>query len=113
MSAPALVRVYPRPCLACRATLHGFRPGGSRTYRHFGRGLCKACHDRHSRLGTLDRFPPTNWPADDLARDAEILRQRDPALTWPQVADRLGVSFAALDQARVRVRRRQRTGAGQ
>jgi hypothetical protein len=103
------MHAWPRPCAdpECGVELLGPR---SVPYlqRHEGRGLCARCHRRHSAAGTLDLFP-VRWRSEDLVTDAEIVRARE-ALTWAQVAERLGVSFAALDQARVRVRRRQRTG---
>lgn len=106
MGAPT----WPRPCAdpVCTTVMTGWTVAVPVAQRHCGRGLCRPCHERHGRAGTLEEFPPMVWRAEDLVTDAEIVRRRE-ALTWAQVADRLGVTFAALDQARVRTRRRART----
>lgn len=106
VSAPA----WPRPCAdpACTTEVRP-RPAPYRE-RHEARGLCAPCYYRHGRAGTLAEFPAFTWPAESLAFDAEIVRRRE-TLTWAQVADRLGVTADALDQARVRTRRRARAGS--
>lgn len=84
----------------------------------YRRGLTRACWHRHRDAGDLDDYPPMRTgPRTTLLVDAMTLRRTlgrpelvgrrgDCAsrrgITWAQIAERLGVSFAALDKARER-----------
>ena len=72
------------------------------------RGLCHTCATslRKRHPDRLLEYPRRSWRGEDLVADAEVIRARG-GLTWRQVAAELGVSFAALDKARHRVRARQ------
>ena len=71
---------------------------------HEGRGLCESCYRACSRDGTLLDYPRLTWRGDELVADAELLRARY-GQPWREIAAELGVSFVALDRARVRARR--------
>lgn len=80
--------------------------------RHIGRGLCHVCyrhlHDR-ARRGAGDElldFERVSRPAADVVEDFQMLSGQ--GYTRRQAAERMGISLAALDQALVRHRRRQR-----
>lgn len=79
-------------------------PGG-------GRRLCEACRCRHQRAGTLIEFPRVTTSWDEIAGDLELLRERYPRATVRELAQHLGMSYAALDQALYRARRRVRDAA--
>jgi len=73
----------------------GAAPPGMR--RHTGRGLCSRCHYRHRRDGTLEDFPPLTWTREELYAEWAVLR--DGGTDARTAADRIGVSFAALEKA--------------
>lgn len=77
------------------------KPAGTR--RHAGRGLCTRCYHRHKTAGTLEDFRPHSRRREDLYEDWTELRAQ--GLDKRRAAERLGVSFAALDQAISRTRR--------
>lgn len=89
-----------------------------RRRRHASRGLCWSCWHEAARNDELPDWPRSTWPAEDLVAEAELVRNtRRPAelgrefLTWPQVAEVLGVPFPTLDKARQRVAQRARSAA--
>lgn len=61
------------------------------------RGLCAACYDWVTRHGCVDDYARVTWPSDELLAEWDLLR-RD-GHTMRQAAERLGVSYAALDKA--------------
>lgn len=100
------------PLVACSAARRA-RAAGHRVPRravHAGRGLCESCHDALYRAGLLEDFPRVTRPSAELVADAEILRARNPEWwTWAKVAAELGVTPAALERARRRVRHAAKT----
>lgn len=96
--------------------------------RHDGRGLCSRCHRRAARTGELIDHPRRTWRAEDLAAEAQLLINRHGGLVRPrgghlrgvrpegitlaEVAAQLGVSRAALEQARRRAKKRKETARG-
>lgn len=82
-----LVLVHPRP-----AKCHPQRPVGAR-------GLCRSCYERAWRTGTLDQHKPerTQRRLDDFAADYELLRSE--GYTRRQIAERLGMRYAAVTRA--------------
>ncbi len=97
-----------RSCAVCGIALSTYPEPGSRWCRHAGRNLCIRHYEQHERAGTLDQFPRATWRMEELVHDAELIRHRRPGWTWPQVAEALGVSFDALEQARTRYNRLRR-----
>jgi hypothetical protein len=77
--------------------------------KHRARGLCPTCYQLALLHGTHVDHPRSTWPQDDLVEEAELLRARCPdrPMTWVEIARELGVTYAALDRARWRVRRKQ------
>jgi hypothetical protein len=105
--------------------------------RDAGRGLCDRCYQAVRAAGNLSDYPRRLWSSAELVAEAELLRARygpaegrapiadpdtgrflgatPPAVgrTWPQIAEELGVSPAALDKARQRVAQRRRAEAAE
>lgn len=99
------------------------RPRCHPTRRHHGRYLCGSCYQAAHRADAVPEHPRTTHLAEELVREAELLRARlgepvrgwDPVkrrqvtvsgATWPQIAARLGVEHKALERARHRVKTR-------
>lgn len=63
------------------------------------RGLCDSCYEMHWRNGSLDQFPTqrTIRSAVHFVADYELLRSE--GYTRTQIAERLGMNRAAVDQA--------------
>lgn len=98
LPTPALLAIVTRAhicrevCIHC----HWRRPTA-------GRGLCRACYaDPTITINYPDR---RGIPSADLLDDWDMLR-RD-GYTLRQAAERLGITYAALDQALVRAKRRR------
>lgn len=86
-------------CSQCpRARRSGGRSGG--------RGLCVRCYSREHKAGRLHQYPLKNRAAADVAEDVEFLRGQ--GFTRRQMAERLGMTLAAMDRALLRHRARQR-----
>jgi hypothetical protein len=73
-------------------------PDGRRP--HYGRGLCRACYLRRSRAGTLADVERRRRSGADFRDDYRLLTAE--GFTPAQVADRLGVTRAAVYKARTR-----------
>jgi hypothetical protein len=71
--------------------------------------MCGACYRRAWLDGTLIDHPTAVRPADLLLEDYVQLRRE--GYTVRQIADRLGMTFAAVDRALHRARRRGDTRA--
>lgn len=67
------------------------------TRRHSGRGLCTACYRRLLDHGRLHEHERRSMPRDMLLDDWVLLR--DQGVRPVDAADRLGVSWDALDRA--------------
>lgn len=70
---------------------------------HLGRGLCRPCWSRAKNTDTLYDHPRATRSRADLLADWRMLRGQGH--TKRQIAERLGMTFRALDQALVRARR--------
>jgi hypothetical protein len=73
-------------------------------HEYDARGLCQGCYARHRHSGELIDWERTTRDADTLLTDWEMLR--DDGYTVRQAAERLQVTFAALDKALCRAKRR-------
>lgn len=84
---PRLVLVHARP-----ATCHPGRPLAAR-------GLCRSCYEMAWRGGGLDQHPVKrpHRRLPDFVADYQLLRSE--GYTRTQIADRLGMSRNAVDQA--------------
>ena len=60
------------------------------TVRHYARGLCHTCHDRHA-----DDYPRLQRPNTELLAEVAALAGESPQ----RIADRLGVTPAAIARA--------------
>ena len=101
-----------------------------------GRGLCNSCYTRAKRAGTLDQYPSRGWAGQrrprrtlQLAEDAAWVMtctcrchatdsrtvhgngQQCPCGGLKPVADRLGVTLAALRKALYRARQYQQVAS--
>jgi hypothetical protein len=76
--------------------------GLSRHATHEGRGLCTPCYERANYRGRLADHPRRTWSRDDVMTEWDLLR-RD-GHTRAQAAERLGMTWAALDRAIWRAR---------
>lgn len=61
------------------------------------RNICNACWARHKAAGTLDHHPRNTRALADFAEDYAMLRARN--LTRRDIADRLGMTPAAVQKA--------------
>lgn len=83
--------------------------GNADTY-HKARGLCVSCYSRWKRAQlparpSRPRRPPSPIiPADDLLTEYAVIRPSCQSIR--EAADRMGVTFARLDRALYRARRR-------
>lgn len=82
---PRLVLVCARP-----AACHPERPVSAR-------GLCHSCYNRAWRTGSLDMHPAAQRAQADFVADYELLRAEGH--TRRQIADRLGMTYAAVTAA--------------
>lgn len=93
-----LARRTPRHCRDCEVLMVPRAKGYAPPHCHNGNGLCQRCYGR--RRGDLIRRPgtPRRWRAVELLAEYEFwLRQ---GMTGKRrIAERIGVSFAALDRA--------------
>lgn len=64
---------------------------------YFARHLCRSCYRRHSKAGTLNRFPRVTVPDDHFA--ARYTEMRAAGLSRDAVAEQLGMDRHAVDQA--------------
>jgi hypothetical protein len=101
----------PQQCVDCGqrmvplTRLQGSRrrdPADRHLVRHSGRGLCERCYHAHDRAGTLLNFPKASRTRDEVLADVEALRVC--GLSKAQIAERLNMSFKALDRAITRAR---------
>lgn len=92
------------PCGVCgrsmRVRRHSTAASPPGTVPHRGRGLCASCHERARLAGTLTDHPLTLRRWTDYADDYVMLRADGYPLLV--IADRLGMTFDALDRALVR-----------
>lgn len=65
--------------------------------RHRARGLCRNCYERIRSRGQIDDFAPLNRTADVVLQDWDELRRQGYSIR--HAAERLGMSFKALDKA--------------
>ena len=95
---------------ACRACAVPLRPGRTPdvpgTREHWGRGLCLPCGDRAHRAGRLAEFPAINRRLPDVLDDLAIWARRRPDASLRELAELMGMTYAALDRARWRARAR-------
>lgn len=99
MGARMNCRSCDRPMVPQRTRVADVPPGHA---RYEGRGLCNGCWARHHRHGDLYRFDRIFHPWRDTREDHDFLLQADPSLTPAQIADRLGMTVAALRKALAR-----------
>jgi len=66
------------------------------------RGLCKRCWDYAKRHGTLIDYPLNTTPRAHFLADFELLVEE--GYTLRQIAERLGMTYEAVDQAQYRAR---------
>lgn len=85
-------------CLSC-----GITKAQVQGRSDFARNLCCTCYDHHRCCGTLDQFPRKTWKAEELVSEADLLRSH--GITREEVARRLGVKWASIIAARMRIRR--------
>jgi hypothetical protein len=111
----------PTHCRRCgEGPLYPYQGGGPKELRHAGRGLCKRCH------GVLwRRYEAGHDVEGDSLIDYERIQRSNANVieswqelsaegyTKQQAADRMDMTYAALDQALVRHRRRQRKAAAE
>ena len=79
-------------------------PPDGRTVGHRGRGLCRGCHARRRRDGTLADAPRATMSADEVLEEWVMLRGEGH--TVAQAAERLGMTYGALEKALDRARKR-------
>lgn len=99
-------------CAACRAPMvprarwtRGERPEGHKPIG--ARGLCRPCYRRELRA---EKFAPRrNRSLFEVLEDYRMIR--DDVATVAQAAERMGMTYAALDKALYRARRRGMEGA--
>ena len=65
--------------------------------RYGGRGLCTNCYASEKCHNRLDQWPLLNRPSSELLDDWVLLR--DAGVPIERAAQRIGVTFAALDRA--------------
>ena len=73
------------------------------TRSYTGRGLCTTCYHRARKDGTIFDFERQVWPADELLDEWVLLR--DDGYSVRQAAERIGVTWVALDRATARAKR--------
>lgn len=80
------------------------RAGGRNV--HIGHGLCKRCHSRARRAGTLPE-QPSFVPLDVILEDWPLIVNKDLSqkANIRLAAPRLGMSESALEQALLRAKR--------
>lgn len=94
----------PRPCRRCGVLAKPPKtPGPYPTIR--GRGLCGPCWGPLYRSGGLADYPPLIRRREDVLEDWRIYRTRYPEYTKAEVAQRIGMTYDALDQVLCRARR--------
>lgn len=72
-----------------------------------GRGLISTCHGILWKAGQLDNWPRVTFDADSLLDEwYELARNPAEGVTKQDIARRIGITPAALDQALNRARRR-------
>lgn len=74
-------------------------PGG-----HAGRGLCSSCGGRAARDGTLDDYPRLTRPHGEVLAELRARRHGWPGASVAQLADAMGMTYAALEIAIRRAR---------
>lgn len=74
-------------------------PGG-----HAGRGLCSSCGAIAARDGTLDRWPRLTRERSEVISELLLVRRSWPTASVAQCADRLGMTYGALEIAIRRAR---------
>lgn len=92
-------------CADCGRPMRHYRQSVTErpdTIRHYSRGLCKWCWVQAKRAGALAEFPSQLRAWDLLLEDYAMLRDEGHRLR--DIAERLGVSYDALDQALLRHR---------
>lgn len=75
---------------------------------HEARGLCSVCYRSLFEHGLHILFERTTREAEEVVTDYFTIKINRPQLTMREIADQLGMTHAALDQAIVRWRRRNR-----
>jgi hypothetical protein len=108
--------IAPTTCAECGIDIvSASQPRAEGQRAHKGRGLCTACHHRHYRLGTLDKYPRATRSAADFEEDVAVLRaggahlcqyKRCPDLV--PAAEWLGMSASTLARSLTRMAARQR-----
>lgn len=101
------------PMVSNRSWKRGRRPAGHS--EHGSRGLCRLHYIRLVRTGTTGLLPKRGNGGGAGRRLDEVLEEyamiRDSCSTVAEAADRMGMTFSALDRALYRARQAGRTGA--
>ncbi|WAL67091.1 hypothetical protein ORV05_04705 [Amycolatopsis cynarae] len=101
----------PKKCRRCKkGPLVGQGAEGGR--KHVGRGLCSYCWELVAGTDKLFDYPRLTRFSEETYFDWQALLARDPALKKREGAALLGISYAALDRALTRYRRRLREENG-
>ena len=104
------------PLVSEKAWRQGIRPEGHA--RHGGKKLCNMHYKRFARNGTFDRQKAhrpqrTNYreyrTLDEVLEDYQMIR--DDCSSVREAADRMGMTFSALDRALYRARQQGLPGA--
>lgn len=101
-------------CVECGREMRPQRTPRDGRPRYAGRGLCEACHSLARRHGRLDEYPRTNRPISDTLDDVRWVGLDERLPLAPQfraIAERLGLTESALEQAYYRSKRREQEAA--
>lgn len=104
------------PLVSEKKWRQGIRPEGHA--RHGGKQLCNMHYKRFSRNGDYDRHSPVapprinvrvSRPLDEVLEDYAMIR--DDCNSVREAAERMGMTFSALDRALYRARKQGLPGA--
>ena len=97
---------WPKPCRKCTENMYAPKGHDVGQLTHDARGLCTRCYRFLHKTGGLDDFPPLTRTNAEVMEDWEFLR--DTGYTRQRAAQRMGMTFEALDRAIYRADEYQR-----